>query len=148
MAVPTIQTFGQTAGSQYRHAQIALMAAKGVADDNIYPLTIDPVTGAIASSPTTVFDFGDTTVAGRVAAMIGSVDDTGSYGSIFRTPNGNIQTSGLINEDFRGVDVTYPSGTQEVFTYYKDALKSDLLCVVTIDYADATKAQVTSIVRT
>ena len=148
MATPTIQVFGQTAGSQYRHAQIALMAAKGIADDNIYPVSLDPVTGAIAVSPSTLLNFGDPTNAPRSASMLGSVDYAGAYGPVFRSPEGNLQTAGLINEDYRATTHAYPSATQETIEVYRDALKTLLICTITIDYADATKQRITSMTRT
>jgi hypothetical protein len=186
MPTPTIQQFGQTPGSQYYHAQIALMAGKGVADNNIYPVSVDPVTGAIAVAASTILDFGVTTNTPRSAAMIGgydvlpvakgtgvaagytgtlleksAADDaraldsaqwlrdyTGAYQPAAGSPGGHFEVAGLVPESWLGLTVAYPSATQETYAFFRDAAKTSAICTVTVDYSDASKIAMTSVVRT
>jgi hypothetical protein len=185
MAIQTVREFQATTG-QYRDAQIALMAARGVGTDNIYPVQIDPITGSIAIAASAILDFGTTASASRTAAMIGGwdilpaakatgvasgftgtilqkaapndaraldthgwlKDHTGAYRQQLGSPAGNVQVAGLVPEDFLAVSIAYPLGTQETYEYFRDAAKTVSICTITVDYADATKAQITSVVRT
>jgi hypothetical protein len=60
----------------------------------------------------------------------------------------NVNMSGtLIQENFDYIGVTYPSGTQEVYTYKAGGSGGTTVGIVTIDYVDATKAQILSVAR-
>jgi hypothetical protein len=186
MPTPTIQQFGQTVGSQYYHAQVALMAGKGVADNNIYPVSVDPVSGAISIAASSILDFGVTTNTARSAAMIGGYDilpavkgtgvaagytgtllekaaaddaraldsaqwlkdHTGKYQPAAGSPGGHFEVAGLVPETWLGLTIAYPSATQETYSFFRDAAKTVALCTVTVDYSDASKIAMTSVVRT
>jgi hypothetical protein len=141
MATPTVQTFKQTAGSQARHAQTHIMAGKGTSDDNIYPVSINPVTGAILTSGSGVLDFGDAATAERVAAMLGAEDKNGAFNGLLMSTDRNLP------EQWKGLTVSYPTTTQETYAYFYDAAKTSAICTITIDYSDASKAEITSITR-
>lgn len=51
----------------------------------------------------------------------------------------------LVPEQFDSISAAYPSGTQEVYTY---SFKSVTVATVTVTYTDATKANVSTVVRT
>lgn len=188
MPIATYKEFVALADSQAFDVQALLFCAKGVADANVYPLVIDPATGAIPVSfgSPSLSDFGVTTNAPRMASMIGVYDElptgvaagtaAGLTGTVFDksaandsraldthgwlyepvagemvrplgSPAGNVQVAGLISEDYYGLTVGYPSGTQETYAYYRDAAKTQLICTITVDYTDATKANLSSVVR-
>lgn len=71
----TVQEYTQTGGGQARHAQMAAWCFKGVGDENMYVMEINPATGQIPVTFAGLLnDFGDTTLAPRFATMIGSWD--------------------------------------------------------------------------
>jgi len=185
MAIQTVREFQGTTG-QYRDAQIALMAARGVGTDNIYPVQIDPITGSIAIAASAILDFGTTANASRTAAMIGGFDilpaavgtgvssgytgtilekaapgdaraldsalwlkdHTGAYQPASGSPGGHFEVAGLVPETWLGLTIAYPSDTQETYSFFRDAAKTVALCTVTVDYSDASKIAMTSVVRT
>lgn len=54
----------------------------------------------------------------------------------------------LQNPHFDAVSVTYPDTVTEIYSFRKGGLTGGIALVVTIVYTDATKALVSSIVRT
>lgn len=51
----------------------------------------------------------------------------------------------IFGRPYDRVDVTYPSGTQEVFTYKLGGSTGNTIAVVTINYTDSTKANILNI---
>ena len=49
---------------------------------------------------------------------------------------------------FDSIQVTYPNATTEVFEYYEGGLAGTLNATVTVTYTDATKEDVSTVVRT
>ena len=147
MPVPTIRTFQTTAGSQAKDAQIALMAAKGVSDENIYPISIDPTTGALVVSSSLLLDFGATTTAPRQAAVIGAEDTSGTFAGLKMSTQRNLMIAALVPEQWLGMTGTEASSTQETYEFFYDAAKTSAICTVTVDYSDDTKEFITSITR-
>ena len=75
MALTTYRDF-RGAGTQGRDVQAALWTFKGTSDDDIYVLEVDPATGSIpVSFGGASIDFGATTSALRLAAMVGGYDE-------------------------------------------------------------------------
>jgi hypothetical protein len=58
-----------------------------------------------------------------------------------------VQVAGLVSEPWLGLTVAYPSDTQETYEFFEDAAKTTSICVVTIDYSDSSKINMTSVVR-
>lgn len=61
---------------------------------------------------------------------------------------GEVRVASLLPEKWEGLSVAYPTSVQEVYTVYEDAAKTILLATITIDYTDATKQYISSVVRT
>lgn len=169
-----------------RASGIKMLAAKGVGDDNVYILEVDPVTGFFPVAPiTSSFGWGDPSTGARTGAMVATyqelptpgagangltgtlveksiADDgqaldatlwgydsvSGTYKRVHVSQNNNIPIAGLVPEDWKGLTATYPSTTQEVFTYYQDAAKANLICTITVDYTDTSKQFISSVTRT
>lgn len=59
------------------------------------------------------------------------------------------QIGGLnIPEDADTITASYPTATQEVFEYRQGGVGGTILATITVDYVDATKAELVSVVRT
>jgi len=147
MATPTVSEFKQIAGSQARDAQTHVMAGKGTADNKIYPVSINPTTGAILTTGTGLLDFGVTTNAERVAAMLGAEDTSGAYAGLKMSTQQNLMIAGLVPEQWLGLTGTEVTSTQETYEFFYDAAKTTSICTVTVDYSDDTKEFITSITR-
>ena len=55
--------------------------------------------------------------------------------------------AGLLPERWNGLTVAYPLTTQETYEFFEDVAKTISICVVTVDYVDATKEQLSSVTR-
>ena len=58
-----------------------------------------------------------------------------------------VEMAGLVPESWLGLTVAYPSATQETYSFFEDAAKTIPICVVTVDYSDSSKANMTSVTR-
>lgn len=47
-------------------------------------------------------------------------------------------------QDWTSIDVTYPSGTTETYTYKKGA---ETIAIITVTYEDSTKDKITNVAR-
>lgn len=54
----------------------------------------------------------------------------------------------LADVEFDYIAVTYPSGTQEVYTYKDGGSGGTTVAVITVNYVDSTKASVLNVART
>lgn len=54
----------------------------------------------------------------------------------------------LVDESFDYIGVTYPSSTEEVYTYKTGGASGTTVAVVTVTYTDGTKENVSSVART
>ena len=90
--------------------------------------------------------FGIVAAVKQAAAVVMGWDGT-THREIAVETDGNIKVAGLLPENWLGLTIAYPSGTQETYSYFEDAAKTVAICVVTIDYVDATKAQISSVTR-
>lgn len=147
MAVPTIRVWTKTVGSQASDGQVATMAGRGTTDENIYPVSVNPVTGAILTSGSGVLDFGDAATAERVAAMLGAEDKDGNFDGLMMSTQRNLMVAGLVPEQWLGMTGTEVTSTQETYQFFYDAAKTSSICTVTVDYSDDTKEFVSSITR-
>ncbi len=66
------------------------------------------------------------------------------------SPKGRVQimTAGLSLPYYDFVAVTYPLTTQEVYTFKTGGSGGDTVAVVTLNYSDATKANLTDVTKT
>lgn len=60
----------------------------------------------------------------------------------------NVNVSGtLVSEAFDYIAVAYPLATQEVYTYKMGGSGGDTVATLTINYVDATKAQILNVAK-
>jgi hypothetical protein len=58
-----------------------------------------------------------------------------------------VVTWGFAIRDYDYIGVTYPSGTQEVYTFKTGGVSGTILAVITVDYTDSTKESISSVAK-
>lgn len=64
------------------------------------------------------------------------------------TQNPSASFSSLVPANWDALTVTYPSGTQEVYTFRVNGITGTSRVVVTVNYTDSTKANIDNVTRT
>lgn len=106
--------------------------------------TVGPKVGldvAIVNMPEIIIhDTSDSIKIGNGSGVYAAVNADGSMNS--RAVNN------LVTVPFDSIVPSYPTSTQEVYLYKTGGVSGTLVATVTVDYVDATKAQLVSVVRT
>lgn len=116
------------------------------------PISTPPNTSGGITTVTISAPIGADTIANSLPVTI-ATDEFGqetmaaSLPVVIASDQSPVEIAGLVSESWLGLTVAYPSTTQETYEFFEDAAKTTSICVVTIDYSDASKINMTSVVR-